>query len=125
MIRTAKLSELTRNNSIKKYIFDSIRNVTIYDKYGMPLGKIISVDFNTKTALVDIYDEDPTAFLKASKKFINAKAEHDRPSYWRCTARKAAEDLGYGAEVIQKIKNAKNEDEIEKIMRSARHKNAD
>ena len=41
---------------------------------------------------------------------------------YRKDALKAAKDLGYGEEVIQQIKNAKTDDEISRIMASARMK---
>ena len=41
---------------------------------------------------------------------------------YRKHARKAARQLGYGSKVIDQIKNAESEAEIQKIMVTARHK---
>lgn len=41
---------------------------------------------------------------------------------YRALAIKAAKDLGYGKEAIEQIEAAKNDAEIDRIMRSARHK---
>ena len=40
---------------------------------------------------------------------------------YRSQAVKAARDLGYGLDTITRIKEAKNESEIDRIMKSARH----
>lgn len=41
---------------------------------------------------------------------------------YRKEAEKAAKQLGYGSKVIDQIKNAESEAEIQKIMVTARHK---
>lgn len=41
---------------------------------------------------------------------------------YRHQATKAARDLCYGQDVIDRIKEAKSEQEIDRIMKSARHK---
>lgn len=41
---------------------------------------------------------------------------------YRSQAVKAARDLGYGLDTITRIKEAKTESEIDRIMKSARHK---
>lgn len=41
---------------------------------------------------------------------------------YKPSAIRAAKDLGYGDEVVRKIRAAKTDDEIERIMVSARHK---
>ena len=46
----------------------------------------------------------------------------DNEENYRNQAMIAAEDLYYGNEVIEKIKAAKNDAEIERIMNTARHK---
>lgn len=40
-------------------------------------------------------------------------------------AMKAAKELGYGKVVVEKIKNAENENEIRNIMSTERHKHLD
>lgn len=49
-----------------------------------------------------------------------ASINYEKTTYRR-EAMKAAEELGYGRDVVEKIKAAKNDGEIERIMINARH----
>lgn len=124
MIQTMKLSELIGTEVFNKEAINSMDGTIIRDMYQMPLGKVIVINVRSRNATVDIFDENPHEFIKAFRRLIRRKNEITKTDgiHWRSTALKAAEDFGYGEEVIRKINNAKNDMEVSKIMREARLK---
>lgn len=124
MVQTIKLSELMGTEFINRETFNQVDGAIVCDMYQMPLGKVISVNTKSKKAEVDIFDENPHEFIKAFRRLIRRKNEITKTDgiHWRSTALKAAEDFEYGEEVIKQINNAKNDMEVSRIMRDARHK---
>lgn len=120
MLTEINIKELMGPTHVQKRVLDSLDNTVIKDKYQSSLGKIISCNSKTKIAKVDVFDEDPIEFKRALKRHINRRIDASHVSGYRSEALKAAEDLHYGEEVIDKIKRAGNDSEIRRIMKEAR-----
>lgn len=114
------VKELIGKRNVKPSILESIKNLIIRDKYRMSLGEVISIDPKTLIAQVDIYDEIPKKFLFAFKQYIIAQININKGSDYKKQALKAARDFYYDDEIIHRIENAKNDNEVSRIMKEAR-----
>lgn len=114
------VKELIGKRNVKPSILESIKNLIIRDKYRMSLGEVISIDPKTLIAQVDIYDEDPKAFLKALKNYIIAQININKGSDYKRLAIKAAKDFNYDDEIIHRLESAKSDNEVSRIMKEAR-----
>ena len=53
---------------------------------------------------------------------IAVQNNNDTFKAYKSEAIKAAKDLGYGTEILEKLENAKTDGEIQRLMIAARHK---
>lgn len=125
MIQTIYLSDLlgTQLANISREALNSIDGDIVTNKYNKSFGRVITVDTEAQIATVDIFDENPAEFIKGFRRLVRMKNKSVKGGInWKSTAIKAAQDFGYGDEVIMRVTNAKNDSEVERIMREARKK---
>lgn len=122
MVKEINISKLVGSEkAFSKDVLASLDGQVIRDfDYGTVLGKVLSVNCKTKTLTVDIYDDmfGIRAFNINLRKLLLKEASLN--SYKR-ECLKAAHDLGYDKDIIDKIENAKSTNQVSVIMGNARH----